>query len=62
MPDWRIYRSDGHLNQWTQVGTISPADNYMGAGHTSCWAGDIVARKRAVYWYFSNRNWGGTAV
>jgi arabinoxylan arabinofuranohydrolase len=55
MPDWRIYRSTD-LNQWTQVGTISPADNYMGAGHTSCWAGDIVARNGRFYWYFSNRN------
>lgn len=55
MPDWRIYRSED-LRRWTHVGTISPADNYMGAGHTGCWAGDIVQRNGKFYWYFSNRN------
>lgn len=54
MPDWRIYRSDD-LRSWSHVGTIDPADNYMGAGNTSCWAGDIVARNGKFYWYFSNR-------
>ena len=53
MPDWRIYRSDDLLT-WTHVGTISPADNYMGKGHTYCWAGDIVQRHGRYYWYFSN--------
>ena len=55
MPDWRIYRSDD-LQRWTHAGTISPADNYMGAGNTSCWAGDIVERNGRFYWYFSNGN------
>ena len=54
MPDWRIYRSKD-LCIWTHVGTISPADNYMGKGNTSCWAGDIVERNGNFYWYFSNR-------
>ncbi|MFW5698810.1 MAG: family 43 glycosylhydrolase [Planctomycetota bacterium] len=54
MPDWRIYRSTD-LCDWTQVGTISPADNYMGSGNTDCWAGDVVARNGRYYWYFSHR-------
>jgi arabinoxylan arabinofuranohydrolase len=54
MPDWRIYRSEDLLN-WSHVGTISPADNYMGEGNTNCWAGDIVERNGNYYWYFSNR-------
>ena len=54
MPDWRIYRSDD-LITWTHVGTISPADNYMGKDSTSCWAGDCVQRNGKYYWYFSNR-------
>ena len=54
MPDWRIYRSTD-LESWEHVGTISPKDNYMGEGHTSCWAGDIVKRNGKYYWYFSNR-------
>jgi hypothetical protein len=55
MPEWRIFRSED-LQQWTQVGVISPADNYMGSGNTSCWAGDIVQRNGRFYWYFSNGN------
>lgn len=55
MPDWRIYRSDD-LCSWDHVGTISPADNYMGEGHTSCWAGDIVRREGRYFWFFSNGN------
>lgn len=54
MPDWRIYRSTD-LRKWTHVGTISPADNFMGAGNTNCWGGDIVERNGKFYWYFSNR-------
>ncbi len=54
MPDWRIYRSED-LKKWEHVGTISPEDNYMGKGNTSCWAGDIVERNKKYYWYFSNR-------
>ena len=54
MPDWRIYRSDD-MQTWEHVGTISPEDNYMGKGNTSCWAGDIVERNGKYYWYFSNR-------
>ncbi len=54
MPDWRIYRSED-LRSWSHVGTISPADNYMGEGNTNCWAGDIVERNGNYYWYFSNR-------
>jgi len=53
MPEWRIYRSDD-LRRWTQVGTIDPADTYLGAGHTACWAGDAVERDGRYYWYFSN--------
>lgn len=53
MPDWRIYKSKD-LKTWEHVGTISPEDNYMGKGNTSCWAGDIVARNGKYYWYFSN--------
>jgi arabinoxylan arabinofuranohydrolase len=53
MPDWRIYRSTD-LRRWTHVGTIDPADTYLGAGHTACWAGDIVERHGRFYWYFSN--------
>jgi arabinoxylan arabinofuranohydrolase len=55
MPEWRIYRSET-LRDWKHVGTISPADNYMGAGNTNCWAGDIVERDGRFYWYFSNHN------
>jgi hypothetical protein len=55
MPDWRIYKS-GDLQTWEHVGTISPADNYMGEGHTYCWAGDIAERDGTFYWYFSNGN------
>jgi arabinoxylan arabinofuranohydrolase len=54
MPDWRIYSSKD-LQSWKHVGTIRPEDNYMGKGHTSCWAGDIVARNGKYFWYFSNR-------
>ncbi len=54
MPNWRIYRSD-NLRTWAHVGTISPANNYMGKDNTSCWAGDIVERNGSYYWYFSNR-------
>jgi len=54
MPDWRIYRSED-LQTWEHVGTIDPKDNYMGAGNTNCWAGDIVERNGSFYWYFSNR-------
>lgn len=55
MPDWRIYRSDD-LQSWEHVGTINPADTYIGAGSTDCWAGDIVERNGFYYWYFSHRN------
>jgi hypothetical protein len=55
MPDWRIYRSED-LRAWEHVGTIDPRDNYMGAGNTNCWAGDIVQRNGRFYWYFSNHN------
>ncbi|QCX00981.1 hypothetical protein FGM00_12980 [Aggregatimonas sangjinii] len=54
MPDWRIYKSTD-LKNWDFVATISPDDNYMGKGNTSCWAGDIVERNGKYYWYFSNR-------
>ncbi len=54
MPHWRIYKS-GDLQNWEQVGIIDPSDNYMGAGNTSCWAGDIVERHGRYFWYFSNR-------
>ena len=53
MPDWRIYRSDD-LRSWRHVGTIDPANTYLGAGHTACWAGDAVQRGGGYYWYFSN--------
>ena len=55
MPDWRIYRSDD-LQHWQHVSSIDPADTYLGAGSTDCWAGDIVARNGRYYWYFSDRN------
>lgn len=55
MPDWRIYRSED-LQTWTHVGTIKPEDNYMGKGHTECWACDIVERNGKYYFYFSNRS------
>lgn len=54
MPDWRIYRS-GDLQTWEHIGTISPEENYMGKGNTSCWAGDIAKRNGKYFWYFSNR-------
>jgi arabinoxylan arabinofuranohydrolase len=54
MPDWRIFRSED-LQTWTHVGTISPENNTMGKGNTSCWAGDIVGRNGKYYWYYSNR-------
>jgi len=54
MPNWRIFRSED-LKTWEHVGTISPENNYMGKGNTSCWAGDIVERNGMYYWYFSNR-------
>lgn len=53
MPDWRVYRSSD-LRRWTHVGTIDPADTYLGAGHTACWAGDAVAWNGRTYWFFSN--------
>ena len=55
MPDWRIYKSVDMIT-WEHVGTISPEDNYMGAGNTSCWAGDIAERNGKYYWYFSNHH------
>ena len=55
MPDWRIYRSVD-LVSWDHVGTISPGDNFMGEGNTSCWAGDAVERNGKYYWFFSNGN------
>lgn len=55
MPDWRIYRSTD-LQRWDHVGTIDPADTYLGAGSTDCWAGDIVTNNGRYYWYFSDRN------
>lgn len=55
MPDWRIYRFDDLL-AWTHVGTISPADNYMGANTTACWAGDIAHANDMYYWFFSDGN------
>lgn len=55
MPDWRIYRSED-LHTWEHVGTIDPKDTYLGAGNTSCWAGDIVTRNGKFYWYFSHGN------
>jgi hypothetical protein len=55
MPDWRIYRSED-LISWKHVGTISPADNYMGEDNTNCWAGDIAERNGKFYWFFSNYN------
>lgn len=48
MPDYRIYRSTD-LKSWEHVGTIKPEDTYMGAGHTSCWAGDIATRNGKYY-------------
>jgi beta-xylosidase len=54
MPDWRIYRSED-LSSWIHAGTIHPEQNYMGAGNTDCWAGDIVTRNGKYYWYFSDR-------
>lgn len=57
MPDWRIYRSTD-LRLWEQVGTIRPDDSYLGAGCTSCWAGDIVEREAGFFWYFSHPKQG----
>ncbi|MFC1761108.1 family 43 glycosylhydrolase [Planctomycetota bacterium] len=54
MPDWCIFRSKD-MQTWKHVGTISPEDNCMGKGNTSCWAGDIAERNGKYYWYFSNR-------
>lgn len=57
MPEWRIYRSTD-LQGWAHVGTIRPDDNFLGAGCTSCWAGDIVAMNGKYYWYFSHPQQG----
>ncbi|MCC5848272.1 MAG: family 43 glycosylhydrolase [Verrucomicrobia bacterium] len=57
MPDWRIYRSED-LRNWRHVGTIRPEDCFLGAGNTSCWAGDIVARNGEYFWYFSHPKLG----
>lgn len=57
MPDWRIFISTD-LQNWKQVGTISPKDNIMGEGNTNCWAGDIATRNGKYYWYYSNRKVG----
>ena len=54
MPEWRIYRSVDMVS-WTQVGTILPSDNYMGAKYELL-GGDIVARNGRYYWFFSNHN------
>lgn len=55
MPNWRIFRSKD-FKSWEHVGTIDPKDNFMGEGHTSCWAGDVVKKNGKFYWYFSNHN------
>lgn len=57
MPDWRIFISTD-LQNWKQVGTISPENNLMGKGNTNCWAGDIATRNGKFYWYYSNRKNG----
>lgn len=55
MPDWRIFRSRD-LEHWDFAGAIDPADTYMGAGITHCWAGDIATRHGRYYWFFSHHD------
>ena len=54
MRDWRIFSSIDLVN-WTFRNTISPANNYMGAETTDCWAGDAISRNGKYYFYFSDR-------
>jgi hypothetical protein len=57
MRDWRIFSSTD-LIDWRAEGVISPANNYMGAGSTDCWAGDTAERDGRYYFYFSDRTRG----
>lgn len=54
MKDWRVF-STTDLVHWKYESTISPADNYMGAGSTDCWAGDAIERDGKYFFYFSDR-------
>ncbi|OAV45802.1 1,4-beta-xylanase [Lewinella sp. 4G2] len=54
MKDWRVFATTDLVN-WQHVGTISPADNYMGAGATDCWASDAAERNGQHYFYFSDQ-------
>ena len=57
MRDWRVFSSTDLVN-WKLATTISPANNYMGAGSTDCWAGDAASRNGKYYFYFSDRKRG----
>lgn len=57
MRDWRIHASADLVN-WMEVGRISPADNFMGAESSDCWAGDAATRNARYYFYFSDRTRG----
>lgn len=54
MKDWRIFSSTDLIN-WKLRNKISPADSYMGAGSTDCWAGDACSRNGKYYFYFSDQ-------
>lgn len=55
MEDWWVWSSPDLVN-WTQRSTLNPADTYIGAGFTGCWATDVGRRNGQYYWYFSERN------
>lgn len=60
MKDWWVWSSDDLVN-WKHECTLDPADTYMGAGFSSCWATDAAERNGKYYWYLSEGS-DGTAV
>ena len=54
MKDWSIFSSTD-LVEWKKEGTISSADNYIGADSPDCWAADATERNDKFYFYFSDR-------
>lgn len=52
MRDWQIW-SSGDLAQWRHEFTLDPAETWMGAGFSSCWATDAFERNGKYYWYLS---------
>lgn len=55
MEDWWIWSSPDLVN-WTKRSILSPADTYIGAGFSGCWATDVGRKNGKYYWYFSEKN------